>query len=124
LRSTLILDELKLLDPDKRQAAQLASEAAYSIANGTIKARSAGWTGQIPVDARHFRTLIVSSGEISLGEHARAGRMNRLDGEAVRLIDIPVPKCATGILDRLPVEMPGRERKAFIRALSVRLRIV
>jgi putative DNA primase/helicase len=114
----LILDELKLLDSDKRKAAQLASDAAYSIANETIKARSAGWTGRIPADARHFRTLIVSSGEISLGKDALAGGMNQLDGEAVRLIDIPVPECATGILDRLPEELPGRECKAFIRTLK------
>jgi hypothetical protein len=33
-----ILDELALLNPGQRIAAQLAIEAAYYIANGTIKA--------------------------------------------------------------------------------------
>jgi hypothetical protein len=111
----LILDEMKLLNPDKRKAAEAASDVAYSIANGTIKARSVGFTGSIPSDARHFRALIVSSGEVSLGAQASNGR---LAGEAVRLIDIPVPKGRTGIFDRLEKGETARDSRRLADALE------
>jgi hypothetical protein len=111
----LILDEMKLLNSDQSKAAQQASDVAYSIANGTIKARSVGFTGSIPPDARHFRALIVSSGEVSLGAQAKDGR---LEGEAVRLIDIPVPDKKTGIFDRLESGATARDSRRLADALE------
>jgi regulator of extracellular matrix RemA (YlzA/DUF370 family) len=111
----LILDEMKLLSPDQSKAAQLASDVAYSIANGTVKARSVGFTGSIPPDARHFRALIVSSGEVSLSAQASNGR---LEGEAVRLIDIPVPRRRTGIFDRLQKGATARDSRLLAEGLE------
>ncbi len=54
-------------------------------------------------------------------EQARGDRVNRPDGEAVRLIDIQVPDRATGILDQLPVEMSGRERAIGVMSLAKHL---
>jgi putative DNA primase/helicase len=111
----LILDEMKLLHSNQTKAAQLASDVAYSIANGTIKARSVGFTGSIPPDARYFRALIVSSGEVSLGAQASNGR---LEGEAVRLIDIPVPRQRTGIFDRLRKSATARDSRLLADELE------
>jgi hypothetical protein len=111
----LILDEMKLLNPDKRKAAEAASDVAYSIANGTIKARSISFTGSIPPDARNFRALIVSSGEVSLGAQANNGR---LAGEAVRLIDIPVPRRRTGIFDQLQKGATAQDSRRLADALE------
>jgi putative DNA primase/helicase len=111
----LILDEMKLLHPDQSKAAQLASDVAYSIANGAVKARSVGFTGSIPPDAGHFRALIVSSGEVSLSAQASNGR---LEGEAVRLIDIPVPRRRTGIFDRLQKGATARDSRRLADALE------
>jgi hypothetical protein len=111
----LILDEMKLLNPDKRKAAEAASDVAYSIANGTIKARSISFTGSIPSDARNFRALIVSSGEVSLGAQASNGR---LAGEAVRLIDVPVPRRKTGIFDQLQKGATAQQSRLLADALE------
>jgi putative DNA primase/helicase len=97
----LVLDELKLLDPDPRNAARRASEVAYSIAGGSAKTRSLRYEGVIPDDLKQYRLMLLSAGELSLQEHASAGGARRLRGEQTRLIDIPVPEKATGIFDRL-----------------------
>jgi hypothetical protein len=42
----------------------------------------------------------------------------RLDGEAARLIDVPVPKRATGIFDRLPKGSSGADSGPLVSALE------
>jgi putative DNA primase/helicase len=114
----LILDEMKLLAANPRKAAQLATDTAYSIANETEKARSSLFAGSSPPDAREFRTLILSSGEISLGRQASEGHTDRLEGEAVRLIDIPVPRQPTGIFDRLPRSATANDSRPLAEGLE------
>jgi hypothetical protein len=102
----LILDELQLLEGSPNARAQRASEIAYSIARGTPKSRSTHFSPIVPDELQHYRTLLLSSGEKNLAEHARAGANQRLQGEEVRLIDVPVPAIPSGIFDRLRRENP------------------
>jgi putative DNA primase/helicase len=60
----------------------------------------------VPTELQRYRTLLLSSGEISVTEHARAGGTRRLAGEEARLIDVPVPARPSGIFDRLPQRKP------------------
>lgn len=101
----MFLDEIKLLDADPKNAARRASDVAYSIASGTPKSRSVYFAPTISDELRHYRTLLLSSGELSLGQHARAGGSQRLSGDEVRLIDVPIPSRLNGIFDRLPARM-------------------
>jgi len=110
----LILDEMYLLDPDPKVAAQRAAAVAYSIAMGTCKARSLRYTGRIPEELRQYRTLILSSGELSLAAQARAGGRSRYSGEEARLADVPVPSKLTGIFDRLPRGSTGKDSRILL----------
>ena len=78
----LILDELAQLDPKE------AGSIAYMLANGCGKSR-AGQTGEARA-ARRWLTFFLSSGEISLAEHAKSdGRVRRsAAGQEVRILDI------------------------------------
>ncbi|WP_324740124.1 DUF927 domain-containing protein [Tsuneonella sp. CC-YZS046] len=78
----LILDELAQLDPRE------AGSVAYLLANGTGKSR-ASQSGEARA-AKRWLTFFLSSGEISLAEHARSdGRGRRSPtGQEVRIFDI------------------------------------
>jgi putative DNA primase/helicase len=79
--ATLFLDELAQLDPHE------ASEIAYLLANGQGKGRM---SRSIAVRAQlTWRLLFVSSGEISLSEHAAAAGRKTKSGVDVRLLNIP-----------------------------------
>ena len=114
----LILDELKLLDPDPVTAARRACEIAYAIATGTAKGRSHRYDGRVPIDLKHYRILLMSAGEHSLEAQAAAGGSRRLRGEEARLIDIPVPPGETGIFDRLPDGEPSSETRHLAESLQ------
>jgi len=89
----LILDELAQVD------AREAGEIAYMLANGSGKNR-AGKTG----DARpkkQWRTLFLSSGEITLADHIRACGKKAKAGQEVRLADIPADTGKYGIFEEL-----------------------
>jgi uncharacterized protein (DUF927 family) len=89
----LILDELAQVD------AREAGEIAYMLANGSGKNR-AGKTG----DARpkkQWRTLFLSSGEITLADHIRACGKKAKAGQEVRLADIPADTGKHGIFEEL-----------------------
>lgn len=78
----LILDELAQLDPRE------AGSVAYLLANGSGKSR-ASQTGEARTPKR-WLTFFLSSGEISLAEHARSdGRGKRSPaGQEVRILDV------------------------------------
>lgn len=79
----VILDELAQVDPRE------AGESAYLIANGQCKAR-ASRNGTMRTPAR-WRVLLLSAGEISLGQHMQeTGKQSRA-GQEIRLIDIATP---------------------------------
>lgn len=79
--SLLCLDELGQLDGRE------AANAVYLLANGLAKSRMARAGGLRPLE--RWRALVLSSGEVSLGDLiAEVGRRSR-GGVAVRLIDLP-----------------------------------
>jgi uncharacterized protein (DUF927 family) len=77
----LILDEIGQVDPEK------AGEIAYLIGNGQTKGR-AGRTG-VPRANASFRTIGLSSGELSLADHMKKAGKRTTAGQEVRVIDMP-----------------------------------
>jgi putative DNA primase/helicase len=115
----LILDELKLLDSDPRKAAEKASEITYLIASGSGKARSTHYADGAG-NGQQYRTLVLSSGEISLLHQARAAGSEQLPGEQARLIDVPVPDDSTGIFDQLSARSSGENSRSLADTLRDR----
>lgn len=82
----LILDELKLLDRNPEEAARKAMDICYMLGDGRGKKRSAGYQKS----PAFWHLAMLSAGELSLGQHANNGGLERMKGEEVRLVDIPV----------------------------------
>ncbi len=100
--STLLLDELRLLDDNINNAAKKASSYIYMITEGKGKCRSSYYQ-QTELT---WRLTFLSAGELSLSEHAHAGGTYRMNGECVRAIDIPADAGAgMGIYEYLPEEI-------------------
>ena len=79
--STLILDEMGQIDPVE------AGQVCYMMADGAGKSRAKAGGGlrQKPT----WRTLLLSSGEVSLEQHMRTAGKAMKGGQEVRLIPIP-----------------------------------
>ncbi|END1361713.1 DUF927 domain-containing protein [Salmonella enterica subsp. enterica] len=98
----LILDELKLLDRNPEEAARKAMDLCYMLGDGRGKKRSAGYQKSLS----SWNLAMLSAGELSLGQHARDGGLERMKGEEVRLVDIPVDdELAYGVLGSHPGSM-------------------
>jgi uncharacterized protein (DUF927 family) len=82
-------DALLCLDELSQVPAREAGEVAYMLGNGSGKSRSNREGHAKP--AAHWRTLFLSSGELSLADKiAEDGRARRAaGGQSVRLIDLP-----------------------------------
>ena len=78
-----VFDELALVAPEE------AGAAAYSLASGQSKARSRA-DGSLRRRAE-WRVAVLSTGEIGLADHIRAGKRGErpMAGQELRLIDIP-----------------------------------
>jgi putative DNA primase/helicase len=76
----LSLDELSQVDPRK------AAEVAYMLGNGEGKGRLTNLI--VPQRKKQWRLLFLSSGEITLSDHAEAGGMNTKAGTEVRMVNI------------------------------------
>lgn len=83
--STLLLDELRLLDNNPADAAKKAGAIIYNITEGKGKKRSSKYQKE----KLSWKLMFLSAGELSLSEHAHAGGTYRMNGERVRAIDIP-----------------------------------
>lgn len=106
----LILDELAQLDPSQ------AGSVAYLLANGSGKSR-ASQTGEART-AKRWLTFFLSSGEISLAEHARSdGRGKRsAAGQEVRILDVEADAGrGLGLFDTLHGHLNG---DALARAIK------
>ena len=102
--STLILDELNLLDKDPRAGAQKAMTLVYSITSEQGKKRSRVYDDG-PIS---WKVSLLSSGENSLSEHAYAGGREQNKGEAVRLVDVSADVGNDfGIYEKLPKRCKG-----------------
>ena len=116
----LCLDELAEVDPRE------AGETAYMLANGQGKIRQ---TKNITLRKQlEWRTLFLSSGEISLADHlSQAGKKTR-GGMEVRLLDLPCdPGAGFGVFENLhhfdsPKEMADHLRHAARQYYGVAIR--
>ncbi|HJV07267.1 MAG TPA: DUF927 domain-containing protein [Chromobacteriaceae bacterium] len=109
----VILDELAQVDPRE------AGESAYLISNGQGKAR-ASRNGSMRTPAR-WRVLLLSAGEISLGQHMQeAGKQTRA-GQEIRLLDIAADAGAgLGLFDTLHGEASGADLSRRIKEAAQR----
>lgn len=80
----LVLDEISEADP--REIGMIA----YALTNGTGKQR-AGRTGTAR-SVRHWRCIILSTGERTLATAMQEGGHRAKAGQAVRLLDVPVSR--------------------------------
>lgn len=97
--SFLVLDESKLLDKDPLSAAKIMQNRVYTLSGGKGKTRSAMFDNQVS----EWQVSIFSTGELSLAQHAEAGKIERLEGENVRVIDVPADAGhGMGIFELLP----------------------
>lgn len=78
--ATLMLDELGQCDPLQ------AGEAAYMLSNGSGKLRGSRHGGSKPV--AHWRTLVLSSGEVNLSDLLAQAQRQAKAGQVLRMGDI------------------------------------
>lgn len=111
--STLLLDELRLLNDNIRQAAMKAGTYIYMITEGKGKGRSS----YFQKNELTWRLIFLSAGELSLSEHAEAGDTTRMNGECVRTIDIPADAgTGLGIYEYLPKDIKTPNKLAILLA--------
>lgn len=95
--SCLILDELAQVSPDE------AGGAAYMLSNGQAKARL---KSDSSLRSRsQWRTVFLSTGEVSLGDHIKAAKSGGdiMAGQELRVIDLAAAVCReTGVWDFVP----------------------
>lgn len=98
----LILDELGLLDKNKKEAAQKMQKLIYLLGSGSGKQRSITYQKYKPT----WHLNAISNGESGLARHAADGDMLRKKGEQARFVDVPVD-CGNdlGIFITVPNEM-------------------
>ncbi|EAX8226164.1 DUF927 domain-containing protein [Salmonella enterica] len=108
----LVLDELKLLDKSPEEAARKAMDICYMLGGGRGKIRSVGYQKS----TASWLLVMLSAGERSLGQHARDGGLERMKGEEVRLVDVPVDDNQEyGVANSLPEGMNAGEFIEFIQ---------
>lgn len=111
----LVLDELARLGDTEKEIAAKAQAASFNIASGHGRVRSAhfGKNG----NPTRWRVVVLSTGEIGISENAAVAGKARLDGDLVRLIDIPAIATAEhGVFNRIPKGY--RDSEAAILALE------
>ncbi|EDX3113846.1 DUF927 domain-containing protein [Salmonella enterica subsp. enterica serovar Mississippi] len=109
----LILDELKLLDKNPEKAARKAMNICYMLGDGRGKKRSIGYQ-KSPAS---WHLVMLSAGELSLGQHASDGGLERMEGEGVRLVDVPVDDDHEyGVVNSFPEGMNAGKFIEFIQS--------
>lgn len=101
-------DVLMALDEMGEMAPQEIGGAAYMLANGQGKQRMKSTIG---LRERYtWKTLIISSGELTLADHMLEGGKKTRAGQEVRLADIPADAgCDLGLFEDLHDEANGAE---------------
>lgn len=96
--SIFLLDELKLLHKNPVEAAMIAQNRIYTLGSGEGKQRYSGYQKAVS----RWQLVMLSTGEFSLGQNANAGNMTQLDGERVRVVDVPADAGRSkGIFDNI-----------------------
>lgn len=105
--SLLCLDEIAQIDP------MVAGETAYLLFNEKSKRRA----NQLGVGciSQHWKSLVLSTGEISLEEHMSQCGKKIKAGQEIRMIDIPADTGKYGCFEELHEYKTGEE---FADALS------
>lgn len=102
----LALDEIARLAASPEDQARKAESASFRMAGGISRFRSRRYS---QTQATSWRVLVLSSGESSISSIAdRVGR-RRLQGDSVRMIDLPAVRVqGRGVFDLLPVKRSTR----------------
>lgn len=93
-------------------------EGIYMLANGTGKTRMT--TDAVLADTARWRLALISSGEISIDEKLREGRLTAMDGHGVRLLDIEADSRSHGVFDVLHGEKDAAAFADQVRRVSRR----
>lgn len=110
-----LLDELKLLHKNQSEAAMMAQNRIYMLGSGEGKQRYSGYQKS----ASRWQLVLLSTGEFSLGQNALAGNLSRLDGERVRVVDVPADAgCEQGIFDKTKENKTPRQIAERIQSQS------
>lgn len=101
--SLITLDEIKNLDENPVKAYQKASKITHKITSGQVRKLSSRYQDGAQQQSICWRVVALSTGELSLTEHADEGNAKRMHGEEVRLIDVPADAGkGLGIFEKLP----------------------
>ncbi|WP_392552948.1 DUF927 domain-containing protein [Orbus wheelerorum] len=97
--SLLILDDAQTIADTAKQRASRLQKAIYVFANGKGKVKAKRYQER----TAEWRAFMLSNGEKSLQQYALEGGSEKLNGEKVRVIDIPAEISKQyGILESLP----------------------
>jgi hypothetical protein len=97
----LALDEIAHLPGNEQSRAETARMISFKLASGSGRLRSSRYT--VKGDDLTWRLFMLSSGETGISELAKAAGKDRLQGDAVRLIDVPaIASKRFGIFERVP----------------------
>jgi len=108
----LVFDETGHLVGDLKNAAATVQETAFTITAEVGRLRSAVWTRDHKTCT--WRTIGVSSGEKPIAQIVDEANRQRLQGDQVRLLDIPAcsDKARYGVFDSLPQGVTSSKRLA------------
>lgn len=112
-------DSLLCLDELSQVSAREAGEIAYLLANGQGKGRARrDGSARSPLT---WRTLFLSSGEITLADKVREdGRQRATAGQQVRILDIPADTGKYGLFENLHGASSGQEFADGLRIATQR----
>jgi putative DNA primase/helicase len=97
------IDDLSNMKGSDKEKYQRIRDVAYRISQGLSTARHSSFTAAHGGVHASWRSIVLTSSERSIRELARAVKLERQRGEAVRLIDLPaVFDGLDHIFDRLP----------------------
>lgn len=109
--STLILDESRLLGNDPISVAKIIANRVYLLSGGKGKVRASVYENK----AAEWLVVVISTGELSLAQHAEDGKIERMEGENVRMIDVPAyAGCDMGVFESLPQGVSSSNELAHI----------
>jgi hypothetical protein len=102
------IDDLSIMRGRQKDKYERIRDIAYRISQGWSTARHSSFTAAHGGVHGSWRTIALTSSEKSIRDLARAVKLARQDGEALRLIDVPaIFDGLDHIFDRLP-EDPNR----------------
>jgi putative DNA primase/helicase len=108
----LVFDETGHLIGDSKHAAATVQETAFQISANRGRLRSAVWAKDHKTCT--WRTIVISSGEKAIVQIVDEANRQRLQGDQVRLLDIPA--CSDGarygVFDSLPKGITSSKRLA------------